>query len=435
MPTRRLAALCVCATLARVDAGARDAFQKSLQSHAKERPPARSQVWDKSFRCIPAPRNATRYAYAVVLGPISEERKYHKWLYPILALRTALKKRGSAADLLVFLALEEGKEDRRMLPDEEQLLTNAGVRTRYVPKPRIRGFHMGHYKLWAWQHTEYARIQILDADVLPLVDMDALFHLPGLAEAPFVGCPGKDSVLNAGWFSLKPDCEAFKRLTDLLWYRGQRKGHPWDMEKGWGMPMPPWLNARGRRMATSRTVIPARVGVRTPEVAKMVAEMFRHTPAPRRAPRTCISTFLGTAQATGWNFFDSRGNQGHMYAYFRFFARDLTLVYGDRVLRWGGGAPRRLGPDARTARLLGDERDVPAAIAARGDGSALSAAVWDAFPCPFFENPAPDLAYFHFTGNTKPWSKYDTTNSRFRDWYAALAEAGVDVASIFKPEA
>mmetsp|Transcript_3055 Transcript_3055/g.9100 ORF Transcript_3055/g.9100 Transcript_3055/m.9100 type:complete len:388 (-) Transcript_3055:8-1171(-) len=387
MPTRRLAALCVCATLARVDAGARDAFQKSLQSHAKERPPARSQVWDKSFRCIPAPRNATRYAYAVVLGPISEERKYHKWLYPILALRTALKKRGSAADLLVFLALEEGKEDRRMLPDEEQLLTNAGVRTRYVPKPRIRGFHMGHYKLWAWQHTEYARIQILDADVLPLVDMDALFHLPGLAEAPFVGCPGKDSVLNAGWFSLKPDCEAFKRLTDLLWYRGQRKGHPWDMEKGWGMPMPPWLNARGRRMAT------------------------------------------------GWNFFDSRGNQGHMYAYFRFFARDLTLVYGDRVLRWGGGAPRRLGPDARTARLLGDERDVPAAIAARGDGSALSAAVWDAFPCPFFENPAPDLAYFHFTGNTKPWSKYDTTNSRFRDWYAALAEAGVDVASIFKPEA
>ena len=76
---------------------------------------------------------------------------------------------------------------------------------------------MGHYKLWAWQHTEYARIQILDADVLPLVDMDALFHLPGLAEAPFVGCPGKDSVLNAGWFSLKPDCEAFKRLTDLLW--------------------------------------------------------------------------------------------------------------------------------------------------------------------------------------------------------------------------
>ena len=28
---------------------------------------------------------------------------------------------------------------------------------------------MGHYKLWAWQHTEYRRIQVLDADVLPLL--------------------------------------------------------------------------------------------------------------------------------------------------------------------------------------------------------------------------------------------------------------------------
>ena len=50
MPTRRLAALCVCATLARVDAGARDAFQKSLQSHAKERPPARSQARGRAER-------------------------------------------------------------------------------------------------------------------------------------------------------------------------------------------------------------------------------------------------------------------------------------------------------------------------------------------------------------------------------------------------
>ena len=94
---------------------------------------------------------------------------------------------------------------------------------------------MGHYKLWAWQHTEYRRIQVLDADVLPLVNMDALFDLP--ISSPFVGCPGKDSVLNAGWFSLQPDCETFKRMTDLLWYRGMRRPRQWDMSKGWGVPI------------------------------------------------------------------------------------------------------------------------------------------------------------------------------------------------------
>ncbi len=228
-----------CATLAAViataTAGARDAWQASLQANKRDRPPPRSPIWDKSFRCVVNGRNASTNAYAVVLGPISEERKYSKWVYPILALKAALKKRGSRADVLALLALEEDKEHHRMLPDEEAMLRKAGVRYRYVPKPRIRGFHMGHYKLWAWQHTEYRRIQVLDADVLPLINMDALFDLP--IASPFVGCPGKDSVLNAGWFSLQPDCETFKRMTDLLWYRGMRRPRQWDVSKGWGVPI------------------------------------------------------------------------------------------------------------------------------------------------------------------------------------------------------
>ena len=221
---------------------------------------------------------------------------------------------------------------------------------------------MGHYKLWAWQHTEYRRIQVLDADVLPLINMDALFELP--IASPFVGCPGKDSVLNAGWFSLQPDCETFKRMTDLLWYRGMRRPRQWDMSKGWGVPMPAWTNALGREMNT------------------------------------------------GWDFFDARGNQGHMYAYFRFFARDLVLFYPSQVVRYS----------------LSRE----AVVSTIGDGSDISEKVWAAFPCPFFQKEAPPpLAYYHFTGNKKPWSKYDPANAKFAEWYAALGEAGVDPSVLF----
>ena len=135
-----------CAVLAAVvataTAGARDAWQASLQANKRDRPPPRSPIWDKSFRCVVNGKNASTNAYAVVLGPISDERKYSKWVYPILALKAALHKRGSRADVLALLALEEDKEHHRMLPEEEAMLRKAGVRYRYVPKPRIRGFHM-----------------------------------------------------------------------------------------------------------------------------------------------------------------------------------------------------------------------------------------------------------------------------------------------------
>ena len=130
------------AVVATAAAGARDAWQASLQANKRDRPPPRSPIWDKSFRCVINSKNASNNAYAVVLGPISEDRKYSKWVYPILALKAALHKRGSRADVLALLALEEDKEKHRMLPDEEAMLRKAGVRYRYVPKPRIRGFHM-----------------------------------------------------------------------------------------------------------------------------------------------------------------------------------------------------------------------------------------------------------------------------------------------------
>lgn len=49
-----------------------------------------------------------------------------------------------------------------------------------------------------WQHTEYDTIQLLDADLLPLMNMDALFALPARLGAKTVTCPGKVSPLNAG---------------------------------------------------------------------------------------------------------------------------------------------------------------------------------------------------------------------------------------------
>ena len=117
---------------------------------------------------------------------------------------------------------------------------------------------------------------------------------------------------------------------------------------------------------------------------------------------------------------------GHMYAYFRFFARDLVLIWPDRVLAWRKDPDGTAEPDSTHRKLLGSAADAPYVVADRRDGGALAKAVWEAYPCPFYGADT-ELAYHHFTGNTKPWSRYKPKDARFAAWYEALAEAGVDV--------
>jgi hypothetical protein len=105
-------------------------------------------------------------AYMIMIGPFDEKRKYKKWMYAVLALSSALKAHGSTADVVVLCA-QKAHSPTHALPEEEALLSRNGIHWRYVGAPYGNsGFHMGHYKVWAWQHTEYGRIQLLDADLL-----------------------------------------------------------------------------------------------------------------------------------------------------------------------------------------------------------------------------------------------------------------------------
>ena len=317
------------------------------------------------YKCIDPPRRRRREksnAYAVMMGPIAEDRRYAKWLYPILAVRRALVQAGSTADLLVLAAVVE---EATMTPEEEGILKAQDVRVRYVPAPQgLRGFHLGHYKLWAWQHTEYDRIQLLDADILPLVNMDLFFDLD---YADFVGCPGRQSVVNAGWILLKPSCRHFKGLVTLLWKRGRLE--KWDPHLGWGVPLPSWRNAMGHMMKP------------------------------------------------GHDFFDAKGNQGHMYSYFRYYAQDIALIYSDHLegVRPGGSSDDVYTPHFESQwTVLADRHDADLVYK-------------NGFPCPFTSDTYLPLAYHHFTGVVKPWTRYDPSNPRYQQWYAVLRDIGIDV--------
>jgi hypothetical protein len=304
-------------------------------------------------------------AYMIMIGPFNAKRTYKKWMYAALALTSALAAHGSDADVVVLMA-QNGGAGVNALPDEEALLSRNGIHWRYVSAPYGNsGFHMGHFKVWAWQHTEYARIQLLDADLLPLVNMDRFFDFGAALDSDFVGCPGKLSVLNAGWFVLRPSCLHFEAMTQILKGDGHGGSATWSSEYGWGHKLPYWLSSEGVTMKS------------------------------------------------GWDFFDAHGNQGHMYSYFLFEAKDLTLIYADSVKAYGNGS---LAGEESVLDLMASHGDVAGA-------AALKQQLYSAYPCPF-PLKVKERAYVHFTGNLKPWTKHAPTNPQFQLWYDAVTRSG-----------
>lgn len=318
---------------------------------------------DDMMHCAESPADLTGSAdlrpnaYFVMIGPFTKQRTYKKWLYAVLALSNALKNHGSLADLVVLCA-QKSAGAVHLLPEEELLFSRNGIHWRYVSAPYGNsGFHMGHFKMWAWQHVEYSRIQLFDADILPLVNMDRFFSLGKSLDSDFVGCPGKLSVLNAGWFLLRPSCMHFEAMTQIL----KNDSASWDKKLGWGHELPFWTSSEGTRMKT------------------------------------------------GWDFFDAHGNQGHMFSYFLFEAKDLTLIYKDKVWSYTGGSLES-GED-----VLEEIEKHDTTVA-----KALKEEVFGAYPCPF-PLSVKQRAYIHFTGNLKPWTKFNPTEPKFKLWYDALS--------------
>lgn len=317
----------------------------------------------------------SKNAYFLMIGPMDAARSYRPWLFSAVAVAHTLKRFGSTADVVVLLAHHRDGVARpgdgvSLTATEEAALVGARCRWRYARPPGARpsgGFHMGNYKLLAWQHVEYDAVQVLDADLFPLGAMDPLFRLPRTPAGGPVACPGKVSPLNAGWVLVTPDLARFDALVARLDARVARL----DRDAPWGHPMPGWVDAAGQ------------------------------------------------AKPKGWKFFDAFGNQGHLYSYWRFDAGDLALVFhtarrGVEVLRYGDGG--------RAAGTPAPPTDAAAPI--------LKAAFPCPFPAPERNAKTYAPAYRHFTGPHKPWSAFKPRNDNFAGWYWAVSRNGTDAAPL-----
>ena len=202
------------------------------------------------------PRSQKRkWAYAFLVSGCSEEKPGYKgFLYNTVVSARRLKEFGSVADIVVMIQMSESTDARTLPFEEENMLIDNGIKIRYLPKMRS-SYHECFYalvqeKFRILQMTEYSRVLFIDADVMPLCNMDYMFELsdptdtnkvPLLKENVIIAWRGE--AANAGFFMMKPNDNDWKQLQREI----RRKE-----EKALTLPWPHWDKVEVRERKIDR---------------------------------------------------------------------------------------------------------------------------------------------------------------------------------------
>ena len=119
------------------------------------------------------------YAYVWIIGAINEDKpSYRGFIWDVLISASLLRRQGSTADFWLYARLSPDSKRETMLDEDVRLLSAMGVRIKYLDKPQRESFAQVVYdKFLTINMTEYKRVMFLDADIIPLTNMDYYFHL------------------------------------------------------------------------------------------------------------------------------------------------------------------------------------------------------------------------------------------------------------------
>lgn len=248
-----------------------------------------------------------KYAYSFVMGGIHEDRPAYKgFLYDVLIAASLLRKYGSTADIWLWIQLSPDSTMDDLPTEDLRLLHEMKVRVKLLEKPKHESFaHIVYEKFRPLQMTQYRRVMFLDADAIPLVNLDYLFHLSDPQYAPDLLSPvlrpnlilsSRGEPCNAGMFILQPEEGAWERLQEVVAaQREEAKDLPYphfDWEMGWGHN----FTAEGDEW----------------ESIGLTGER--------------------------WRFHAGHSDQGLLFYYLKYFRQDVSIVIGDRIQNWIPGA-------------------------------------------------------------------------------------------------
>lgn len=181
----------------------------------------------------PRPRRTSEFAYAYIIGGCNpDDGSYKGFLYSILVSRRILMESGSTSDAIVFVQMSPTTNATTLPPEETRALMYLEMQIQYLAVARsFTDTVMNKFRILTL--TQYTRVMFLDADVMPLGNLDYLFQFSAsgiLAENVVIA--GVAEPAHGGLFILTPrpgDWEEVMRIVE-----SRTTNNTFDETIGWG---------------------------------------------------------------------------------------------------------------------------------------------------------------------------------------------------------
>jgi hypothetical protein len=327
----------------------------------------------------------TQYAYMFLIGGIDPATPgYRGFLYNVMIATYLLRRNGSRSDIVLYLQMSADTDMDTLPAKEEHELQDLGIKFTYMDKPRHDTFsHIIMEKFQILKLTQYERVMFMDADVIPVINMDYYMDLSvkGIFQPNFVVATRAEPA-NAGLFMVAPkegDYEALLKIIQDQHESAKDLGYPFfDKIKGWGHS---FMNDGDKWEGTAKS------GVK-------------------------------------WGFWCAHADQGLLYYWTKYHQMAVTIFRGNVVENWVNGTNGK--PFLNTTMN-------PVNIAQEYSPLKRSSVLHNCHKKQHPDNymcKMPYQDYMHYTGKSKPWqSGYnrrkmlsDRNSGYYGLWFSTLFE-------------
>lgn len=335
--------------------------QIQKQAHVSPSPPELTPA------LIPA---SSPYAYTWIIGSVHEERLGYKgFFWSILVSANILREAGSTADFWLYVRMAPDA-NIDTIPDEGTRILNAlGFHVKYLNKLQndtLTFSKLMYDKFEILNMTDYKRVMYLDADTMPLTNMDYLFHLsdpehtalPTLLKPNFLMATlGEPS--HGGMFIIEPSehmaNECYKTIEERF-EKFKTLPYPhFDRGEGWGY------------------------------------HFGKHKDKWEAMHKSGIR----------WNWYGVHADQGLMYYLAKFMYKDVSIAIERRLQHWKAVEGEQF--PVKEAETMDELERYQPPILTKQDGCFKPDARENP-PRTWACNP-PYSSFAHFWGSHKPWQE------------------------------
>jgi hypothetical protein len=251
----------------------------------------------------PVKTPSSPYAYAFIIGGIHQDRPAYKgFVYDILVSANLLRKLGSTCDIWVWAQLSANSTLQDLPAEDKRMFQALNIHVELLEKPEHDSFaHIVFEKFRLLQMTQYKRVMFLDADAIPLANLDYMFHLsdPDNPKEPTLLRPNlimasRGEPVNAGMFILEPKEGDWEFLQGIIERKEQSAkdlhlSYPhFDRQNGWGHNF------------------------------RKEGDLWEGI----------------SYNGSRWDYYASHSDQGLLYYWARFFKQDVSIVIGAKIQNW-----------------------------------------------------------------------------------------------------